>query len=496
MAFYVRFIIIFILLFAVIDTSSAANELPFKRVISVNEWGGIFSTKASIDQIIENVSYMNGDAIIMYVGSEYYEAVRDPTRGSWDSRASWNMLEYAITKAHERNIQLHVAIGVNIMSLPTRAEKRLWGTKYNIVSRSGMADDVRIDPAFKEVQDYEAGLLGFIANHYPTLDGIHIEEPFYTGQSYSTAMRARVQVKYGYDPLTRPEYQMVPIIDDVARDIFIEFFTKIRASVNANKSNPNLTLSANAADRYRPVHGFDPGYMSDNDLLDWYAAQTNKLSLSAFESSVKKVKIEVNDIPVVPVAYITFSSIFPNTNQAFLNQVEKTCEYGGYAEWIFAYAWREKIVDGITAYEGLHKLPPSSLCGSSIVSVPTFSIPAGTYSNTQSISISTNTTDATIRYTTDNSTPNETSPIYITPIVISSNTTLKARAWKTGLTSGTITSATYIINIPISSMNISNLSNSTPSFAGRLIAAIKYYFNLNIIYIVYINIIILVPFEK
>ncbi|HWQ95896.1 MAG TPA: chitobiase/beta-hexosaminidase C-terminal domain-containing protein [Candidatus Methylomirabilis sp.] len=405
MTYYNFFIMICILVFAVIDISSAAPELPFKRVISVNEWGMQFSTKASIDRVIDDVSYMNGDAIVMYVGSEYFEAVRDPARADWDKRASWDMLEYAIKKAHERNIQLHVALSINIMT-PVRAESRLFGSRYNVVYRDGSVDPVRIDHAFAYIQDYEAGLIGFIANHYPSLDGIHIEEPFYTKQSYSTAMRDRVKAKYGYDPLTRPAYQMVPIINGMARDVFIESFTKIRASFNANRSNPNMLLSANAADCYRPVHGFDPGYMSDNNLLDWYAAQINTVSLSAFKSSIKKLNQEVNDIPVVPISYITYSYIFPNINPSILDQVEKTCEYGGYAEWIFAYYWRNKIIDEKTVYKGLHNLPVSSLCSQPpIVLAPTLSLPSGIYQGAQNISISASTPDATIRYTIDGTIP-------------------------------------------------------------------------------------------
>ena len=463
-----------ILFFATIDISSAVQDIPFNRAISVTEWGGIFNTKESIDQVVDNLSYMNVDNLIMYVGSEYFEAVRDPSKASWDTRASWDMLEYAITKAHEKNIQVHLTHSINIMGLPTRAESRLWGTKYNTVSRSGVVDNVRIDPAFKEVQDYEVNLIGFIANHYPTLDGIFIEEPFYTGRSYSTAMRARVQAKYGYDPLTKPEDQMVPIIDDVARDVFNEFFIKIRASVNANKSNPNLLLSANAADGYRPVHGFDPGYMSDNNLLDWYAAQTNTLSLSTFKSSVERLNREVDDIPVVPVSFITWSSIYPDASQAFIDEVNKSCEYGGNAEFVFAYAWRNKIINGKTAYEGLHNLPPSLLCGkqSTIVFAPTFSISAGTYSSAQNITISTSTTGATIRYTKDGTTPVETSPIYSSPILISSNTTLKARAWKAGYTPSSITSASYTIATPVISPVTANYIKN-PGFESGTTSWIK-----------------------
>ncbi|VVB56440.1 Uncharacterised protein [uncultured archaeon] len=336
------------------------------------------------------------------------------------------------------------------------------------------------------MQDYEAGLIGFIAKHYPTLDGIHIEEPFYTSQSYSPPIIARVKAKYnGYDITGKSDWDTVACrgssmlgtdqklcptfskIYDVERDVFIEFFTKIRASFNANKANPNLLLSANAADDYRPVHGFDPRYMSDNNLLDWYVAQINTISLSAFKSGVERVNREVNDIPVVPVSFITWTSIFPDANQAFIDEVSKSCEYGGKAEFIFAYAWRNKIINGITAYEGLHNLSPSSLCGkSTIILTPTFSIPEGTYSSAQNISISTSTTGAIIRYTIDGTTPDETSPIYSIPILISSNTTLKAMAWNKVYTPSAITTATYTISIP------------TQNFADRIIAIIKYYLNL------------------
>ena len=484
MRYIINIILLFLVLFSGINVASAVQELPFKRVISVNEWGMLFSTTASIDQVIDDVSYMNGDAIVMYIGSEYFEAVRDPTKASWDLRASWNMLEYAIAKAHEKNIQLHVTLPINSM-IPVRAESRLWGTKYNVAGINGMVDDVRIDPAYREVQDYEVGLIGFIAKHYPTLDGIHIEEPFYVSQSYSRPIIDRVKAKYnGYDITGKSDWNKVECrgssmkgidqdicptfskIYDVERDVFNELFTKIRATVNANKANPNLLLSANAADGYRPLHGFDPRYMSDNNLLDLYVAQSNRLELSSFRSSVDRVNREVDNMPVVPVSFITWTSIFPDANQAVIDQISKSCEYGGNAEWFFAYAWRNKIVNGKTAFESLHDLPPSSLCGqqsatsaiatSAIVSAPTFSISAGTYSGTQSISIATSTAGATIRYTKDGTTPTETSSLYSTPVAISSTTTLKARAWKAGYTPSAVAAAIYTIGTPTMANYIDN----------------------------------------
>ena len=494
MRHFLNLMILFMLLFAATDIASAMQDLPFKRIIFTPEWGMKFSSKASIDSAINNISYMNADAMTINVYSEYFEAVRDPAKESWDTRASWNMLEYAIEKAHSKNIQAHVLITVNSLSVGTRAEYRLWGTKivngtvytkYNVNSSYNVPAGTRLEMANPIVSEYEIGLVTFIAKHYPTLDGIHIEEPFYTAPSYSQEIIDRVKAKYnGYDIVGKSDFSKTECrgssmagtnhticptfakIYDVERDVFNEFFTKLSASVKANKANPNLLFSANAANYYRPLHGFDPEYMSDNNLLDWYAAQTNSASLGGFKNAVINLKTKINGLPAVPVAYITWSSLYPDANQAFLDQIAKTCEYDGDAEGIFAEYWSSKVVAGNTAKEGLHNLAPSSLCGfqSTIVDTPTLSVPTGNYSSPQNITISTSTAGATIRYTTDGTTPSETSRIYTSAIPISSTTTLKARAFKTNLTPSFVTIATYTIT---PSQPINNLINNPGFESGK-----------------------------
>ena len=49
---------------------------------------------------------------------------------------------------------------------------------------------------------------------------------------------------------------------------------------------------------------------------------------------------------------------------------------------------------------------------------------AGTYSGTLQVAIRDTTSGATIHYTTDGSTPTESSPIYTAPITVSANTTV------------------------------------------------------------------------
>ena len=82
------------------------------------------------------------------------------------------------------------------------------------------------------------------------------------------------------------------------------------------------------------------------------------------------------------------------------------------------------------------------------VATPTFTPPAGAYGSPQAVTISTTTAGASIRYTTDGSTPSSTvGTVYVNPVSVSSNLTLKAIAYKTGMTNSAVASATYVISV-------------------------------------------------
>jgi uncharacterized repeat protein (TIGR03803 family) len=83
------------------------------------------------------------------------------------------------------------------------------------------------------------------------------------------------------------------------------------------------------------------------------------------------------------------------------------------------------------------------------VAAPSFSPVAGTYTSAQTVTITTNTSGASIRYTTDGSAPTETNgTLYSGPVSISSTATLMAIAYKSALIDSSVTSGTYTINIP------------------------------------------------
>ena len=93
----------------------------------------------------------------------------------------------------------------------------------------------------------------------------------------------------------------------------------------------------------------------------------------------------------------------------------------------------------------------------SSVSTPTFSPAAGTYSSAQSVSITDATSNATIYYTANGTTPTTSSTQYTGPIAVSSTEKLEAVAVAPGDTNSAVTAGVYTItSLP---------SASTPTFS-------------------------------
>ena len=95
---------------------------------------------------------------------------------------------------------------------------------------------------------------------------------------------------------------------------------------------------------------------------------------------------------------------------------------------------------------------------------PTFSPVAGTYSSTQTVTISDTTSGATIYYTTNGTTPTTSSTVYSAPITVSTSETLNAIATATGYSSSPVSTSAYTITS----------SAATPTFsptAGTYTAA-------------------------
>lgn len=95
-----------------------------------------------------------------------------------------------------------------------------------------------------------------------------------------------------------------------------------------------------------------------------------------------------------------------------------------------------------------------TISAAGIVGTPTFAPVAGTYTENQSVELSSSTDGATIYYTTDGTTPTTGSHVYSGAISVtgtagqSISTTIKAIAVKDGMQTSSVASATYVIELP------------------------------------------------
>src|SRR5580698_7546126 len=78
---------------------------------------------------------------------------------------------------------------------------------------------------------------------------------------------------------------------------------------------------------------------------------------------------------------------------------------------------------------------------------PVFSVPAGAYTTTQTVTIADETEGAVIYYTTDGSTPTSNSTVYTGPLTILSSETLQAIAIAPGFAQSPVSSSAYTLNI-------------------------------------------------
>ncbi|MCC7124243.1 MAG: chitobiase/beta-hexosaminidase C-terminal domain-containing protein [Acidobacteria bacterium] len=79
------------------------------------------------------------------------------------------------------------------------------------------------------------------------------------------------------------------------------------------------------------------------------------------------------------------------------------------------------------------------------VATPVLAPGGGTFSAPVSVTITSTTPGATIRYTTDGSTPSSGSAVYATPIAVSSNTVIRAQAFASGRDPSAVASETYVV---------------------------------------------------
>ncbi len=169
------------------------------------------------------------------------------------------------------------------------------------------------------------------------------------------------------------------------------------------------------------IDGRDPGVSTLKMVFDVYAAIANQYFL---DTTIKSNYLRT-------ASGMTAYAVTPQTSGA-------NSPWGGSGPKLPAVLFMYGNMEGLT--------DPYFAAG--LVTAPAFSPVGGTYTTAQSVTITSATSGATIRYTTNGTTPTSTTgTVYSSPVAINSTTTLKAIAYKSGMTDSTVTTATYTINL-------------------------------------------------
>lgn len=123
-----------------------------------------------------------------------------------------------------------------------------------------------------------------------------------------------------------------------------------------------------------------------------------------------------------------------------------------------------RVVGIVQKYNDNFQIYPISfeeIVSASQVATPTFSPAAGTYTEVQSVTLSCETSDASIYYTTNGDVPTSASTPYTSAISVGETMTIKAIAVKGGMDDSNVASATYTINLPLPSHDFQYTHNFT-----------------------------------
>ena len=96
------------------------------------------------------------------------------------------------------------------------------------------------------------------------------------------------------------------------------------------------------------------------------------------------------------------------------------------------------------------------------IATPTFSPAAGTYTEAQSVTISCETPNVTIYYTTNGNDPDDESTQYTGPITVGESMTIKAIAYDANDNTSAIATAEYVINLPAPAQTFNLIDGHNP----------------------------------
>ncbi len=192
-----------------------------------------------------------------------------------------------------------------------------------------------------------------------------------------------------------------------------------------------ITLQASQAGQVTPV-AYEPNMLRQSFMVSVAASPTFSPAAGTY-TSAQSVALSTTTAGA-SIRYTTDGSVPSSTNGTLYSSAVPVSA----TTTLKAIATKTGLADSAVA-TALYVINAAGAA-----SAPAFSPAGGTFTSAQAVTITSATSGATIRYTTDGSLPTSTTgTVYLSPLSASTTTTLKAIAYKSGLTDSAVTSGVF-----------------------------------------------------
>ena len=190
--------------------------------------------KRQLLNILDNVQAHNMNAIFFQVrpmNDAFYESSYAPysryIRGTEGQGLDWDILEFMVTEAHERGIELHAWLnpyrvsntkGVDkAVQLALLDDKNFAKKNPNLVIEDNEGALI-LNPGEPRVRAYLKSVIGELMNNYD-IDGIHFDDYFYSYGGTANSQDQSAFDKYNPDNLSRDDWRRNNV-DLMVKDVF------------------------------------------------------------------------------------------------------------------------------------------------------------------------------------------------------------------------------------------------------------------------------------
>jgi Chitobiase/beta-hexosaminidase C-terminal domain len=327
------------------------------------------------------------------------------------------------------------------------------------LSIGGMAIDASGDLFFTD------SAIGSTSNQESFSSNVN-ELPYTSGSGYAT----KPTVIYTYTPTTPANYDAE--IDGVATSpngtiyALLQNTTGILAFpfVSGSYSSANMYLVSTQSGKLLTSDALGNLYEADNNgnifeiAIDNITAPTSPVQNPITATNIKTFLNDGGCTATPPTVTFAFTGTSASAYSAATTGACAGTTYGASSGASFATSLTFSPISvgpnsaTLAATDSLSNTGTASVSGTGTpappAATPTFSVAAGTYTTVQTVTISDTSTNATIYYTTDGSTPTSASTAYSGPIAVGTTETLNAIATGNGFSPGPVATALYTINLP------------------------------------------------